>query len=114
MLGVQLLQAAGSGRDAGHGAEALAAGGQLLPLHVSTHDWSVATISRHSAVHQHPIFCNLSADLKVNGPLVAEMFNILGFHLDSAEDVAKCYTRCVYRYRVTYRYLRYLDNLDII
>ena len=102
MLGVQLLQAAGSGRDAGHGVEALATGGQLLPLHVSTHNWSAATIRSH----QHPIFCNLRADLKVNGPLVAEMFNILGFHLDSGEDVAKCYTRCVSRYRYL-RYFRY-------
>ena len=44
-----------------------------------------------------PFFYFLPEDVKINGPLVAEMFNILGFHLTSKstseDDIMKFYKR---------------------
>ena len=44
-----------------------------------------------------PFFYSLPEDVKINGPLVAEMFNILGFHLTSKstseDDIMKFYRR---------------------
>ena len=44
-----------------------------------------------------PFFYSLLEDVKINGPLVAEMFNILGFHLTSKstseDDIMKFYKR---------------------
>ena len=44
-----------------------------------------------------PFSYSLYEDVKINGPLVAEMFNILGFHVTtkskSEDDIMKFYTR---------------------